>query len=463
MGRLVVVSNRVQSPDSAPAAGGLATAMHAALQQSGGMWFGWSGETSEGDVGDAWVREHEGITYATVDLNEPDYVGFYEGYANQTLWPLFHNRVDLAVFDRVAFENYRRVNERFAAQLERLLKPDDVIWVQDYHLIPLGEELRQLGCRQRIGFFLHTPFPPPEILVTLFNHKRLVRSLLAYDLVGFQAPDDLGSFKDYVVQELRDGRAADGTVSAYGRTTKAGAFPIGVDPAAFRQLASSSSARRYAARVHKSLGGCRLVLGVDRLDYSKGIPERMAAMQTFYELHPHARGRVTFLQIAPPSREDVPQYRTHKHEIEGAVGQINGRLAESDWTPVRYVSKTYTQARLCGLYSLSKVGLVTPLRDGMNLVAKEYVAAQPSDHPGVLVLSRFAGAAHQMAAALIVNPYDRVEVCEAVHQALEMSLDERTERWRALLEGLEKHDLAGWRDNFLAALAEGGCGAVAES
>jgi trehalose 6-phosphate synthase len=301
MGRLVVVSNRVQSPDSAPAAGGLATAMHAALQQSGGLWFGWSGQIVREDVGDAWVREQEGITYATMDLNEVDYHGYYEGYANQILWPLFHNRVDLAVFDRDPFEKYRSVNEQFAAQLERILKPDDVIWVHDYHLIPLGEELRHLGCRQRIGFFLHTPFPPPEILVTLFNHKRLVRSLLAYDLVGFQAPDDLRSFRDYVVQELRDGRApADGSVSAYGQTTKAEVFPIGVDPAAFRELAASSSARRYADRVHKSLGGCQLVLGVDRLDYSKGLPERVAAVQTLYERYPEMRGRVTFLQIASP-------------------------------------------------------------------------------------------------------------------------------------------------------------------
>jgi trehalose 6-phosphate synthase len=454
VGRLVVVSNRVPLPGGKPAAGGLATAMLSALQESGGVWFGWSGETLDGPVGDTALHEQDGITYATLDLNHDEWRGYYEGYANQILWPLFHHRIDLVVFDRSVFEQYEAVNKLFADRLVRLLRPGDTIWVHDYQLIPLGEELRRRGCQQRIGFFLHTPFPAPEILVTLFNHKRLVRSLLSYDLVGLQSPHDLRSFQDYIVQELRDGHTAkDGSVSAFGKTAKAGCFPIGIDPAAFRDLANSPSARRYRDRVQKSLGGCELILSVDRLDYSKGLPERMAAVEMLYERYPDLRGRVTFLQIASPSREDVPQYQVIRHELEGAVGQINGRFADSDWTPVRYVSKTYSQSRLCGLYSLSRVGLVTPLRDGMNLVAKEYIAAQPSNDPGVLVLSRFAGAAHQMDGALIVNPYDRLQVCDAVHRALEMTRDERAERWAALMKGLERNDLAAWRDNFLSALA----------
>jgi trehalose 6-phosphate synthase len=457
MSRVIAVSNRVPAPGGEPAAGGLATALRFALQQSGGLWFGWSGETVEGEVGDVSLREQDGISYATMDLNEADHLGYYEGYSNQILWPLFHNRIDLAVFERGPFEKYGSVNRQFAERLAPLLRPDDIIWVHDYHLIPLGEELRRLGCRQRIGFFLHTPFPPPELLVTLFNHMRLVRSLLSYDLVGFQAPDDLRSFRDYIVQELPDGKvAADGTVSAFGETTRSGVFPIGIDPDAFRELAASPAAMRYRERVRKSLGGCDLILGVDRLDYSKGLLERMAAVEAAYERHPELRRRITFLQIASPSREDVPQYQALRHDLESAVGQINGRFADSEWSPVRYVSKTYSQERICGLYSLGRVAIVTPLRDGMNLVAKEYVAAQTPDDPGVLVLSRFAGAAHQMDAALIVNPYDRVEVGDAVYRALEMPLAERIERWQSLMKGLKENDLAAWRDGFLSALQAAG-------
>jgi trehalose 6-phosphate synthase len=459
MSRVIAVSNRVPVPDGEPAAGGLATALRSALQQTGGLWFGWSGETVEGEVGEVSLLEHDGISYATMDLNEADHHGYYEGFSNQILWPLFHNRVDLAVFDRSAFEHYESVNRQFAERLAPLLRPDDIIWVHDYHLIPLGEELRRLGCRQRIGFFLHTPFPPPELLVTLFNHMRLVQSLLSCDLVGFQAPDDLRSFRDYIVQELHDGEVSeDGSVSAFGMTTKSGVFPIGIDPDAFRALAASPAAIRYRERVKRSLGGCDLILGVDRLDYSKGLLERMAAVEIAYERYPELRRRVTFLQIASPSREDVPQYQALRHELESAVGQINGRFADSEWSPVRYVSKTYGQERICGLYALARVALVTPLRDGMNLVAKEFVAAQSPDDPGVLVLSRFAGAAHQMDGALIVNPYDRIEVCDALQRGLEMPLGERVERWESLMRGLKENDLAAWRDGFLAALQSKGDG-----
>jgi trehalose 6-phosphate synthase len=449
--RLVVASNRVPSPDGEPAAGGLAVALRAALREAGGLWFGWSGEISK-ETSETRLRDQDGISYATVDLSAVNYQGYYEGYANQTLWPLFHYRVDLTVFDRGVFEHYRLVNELFAERLAPLLKADDLVWIHDYHLIPLGEELRRRGCRQRVGFFLHTPFPAPEILVTLFNHRRLVRSLLAYDLVGFQTPEDLRSFRDYVVQELRDGRVEGDSVSAYGQHARAEAFPIGIDPEAFRELTASPSAKRYRDRMQKSLGGSDLILSVDRLDYSKGLPQRMAAVEMLFERYGDLRGRVSFLQIASPSREDVPEYQAIRQELEGAVGHINGRFADSEWAPVRYVSKTYSQSRLCGLYPLAKVGLVTPLRDGMNLVAKEYVAAQTPHDPGVLVLSRFAGAAHQMEVALIVNPYDKLEVSEAIKRGLDMPREERAERWTTLMQGLERDNLDTWRNAFVTAL-----------
>lgn len=453
MSRLVIVSNRVPSPGGQPAAGGLATALSSALRESGGLWLGWSGRTVQGSVGATEFREEDGITYATVDLTETSHSGFYEGYANQTLWPLFHYRVDLAVFDRTTFDHYMDVNRLFAERLMPLLRHGDLVWVQDYHLIPLGEELRRQGCELRLGFFLHTPFPAPEILTSLFNHKRLVRSLLAYDLVGFQSPTDLRSFRDHVVQELRDGRwDADGRVSAYGQSTKAGAFPISIDPAAFKALAGSMSARRYRDRVRTSLAGRSLVLSVDRLDYSKGLPERLGAVEQFFERFPDQCGRVSFMQIASPSRSTVPEYRRIRRQVESAVGRVNGRFAESDWAPIRYISKTYSQAQLCGLYALARVGLVTPLRDGMNLVAKEFVAAQDEEDPGVLVLSKFAGAAQQMESALIVNPYDRWEVSAAVRDAIAMSREERVERWKVLMEGLESDDLTAWRRRFMSEL-----------
>jgi trehalose 6-phosphate synthase len=442
MSRIVVVSNRVPLPGAGPAAGGLATAMNSALHARGGLWFGWSGKTTLQQVGAPRIAQDGGVTYATIDIPAAEQRGFYEGYANQTLWPLFHYRIDLAVFERSAFESYRAVNRLFAERLAPMLQPDDLVWIHDYHLIPLGEELRRLGCRQRMGFFLHIPFPAPEVLVTLYNHKRLTRSLLAYDLVGFQSPDDLRSFHRYAAQELRFGRAdGSGVVHAYGQSVQTAVFPISIDPAAMARLAQSPAARRYRERV-----------SVDRLDYSKGLVNRMAALEALLESHPELHRRVAFMQIAPGSRQQVPQYQAIRQELETHVGQINGRFGDVDWTPVRYVGKALSQEQLCGLYPAARVGLVTPLRDGMNLVAKEYVACQDPDDPGVLVLSRFAGAAHQMEAALVVNPFDTLDVAQAVNDALEMPREERVERWQALVAGIEREDLAGWTEAFLKSL-----------
>lgn len=324
MVRLVVVSNRVPSAGGKPAAGGLATALSAALRESGGLWFGWSGRTVQSTIGPTETREEDGITYATVDLSEKSHSGFYEGYANQTLWPLFHYRLDLAVFDRTAFDRYMAVNRLFAERLAPLLREGDLVWVQDYHLIPLGEELRRLGVATRLGFFLHIPFPTPAILTTLFNHKRLVRCLLSYDLVGFQTPADLRAFTDYIAQEVRGGQVeSDGRVCAYGRETKANAFPISIDPAAFQKLAHSRSARRFRERVQASLAGRALLLSVDRLDYTKGLPERSEAIEQLFEHFPEHCGRVMFMQIASPLRATVPEYRNIRRRVVGAVGRIN--------------------------------------------------------------------------------------------------------------------------------------------
>jgi trehalose 6-phosphate synthase len=452
--RLVVVSNRVPSNSAKPAAGGLAVAMEAALGEHGGLWFGFSGDTVEGEPGPLQISERNGITYATTDLNAESYRDYYEGYANQTLWPLFHYRVDLAVFDRSTYERYHGVNKLFAERLMPLLERDDLVWVQDYHLIPLGEELRRLGCNLRLGFFLHTPFPTPEILTILYNHRRLIRSLLSYDQIGFQSPSDLRSFQDYVTRVFPNGRAeADGICSAHGLSVRAGVFPIGTEPKSFAELATTRDALRYGQRVRESLRRRDLILSVDRLDYSKGLPERIAGLYAMFEHYPEHRRRVTFMQIASPSRSEVPQYQDIRHELDAAVGQINGRFGRFDWVPVRYINRTYSHSVLAGLYRFARVCLVTPLRDGMNLVAKEYVAAQDPADPGVLVLSKFAGAAHQMDGALIVNPYDARELGNVVHRALIMSEQERAARWRTMMDRLSAESLTWWRESFIASLS----------
>ena len=451
MKRLVVVSNRIAPIGKEASAGGLAVGLKAALQARGGLWFGWSGRVKD-EPGEVQLTDADGTSYATIDLNAEDYDEYYGGYANRTLWPLFHYRVDLAVFDRRYYQGYQRVNALFARHLRPLLAPGDVVWVHDYHLMPFGEELRALGSSAPLGFFLHTPFPVPEVLTTLFNHKRLVRHLLAYDVVGFQTPGDLKAFEEHVLDEL-GGKVSEGTAEAYGRRVRTGVFPIGIDCANFADLAVSSGAQRVAERARRSLVRSQdMIIGVDRLDYSKGLPERLIAFGDLLETYPENRGRVTFLQIATPSRGDVPEYGDIRQQLDEVSGRINGRFGELDWVPIRYVNRSYSRLTLAALFRTSTIALVTPLRDGMNLVAKEYVAAQDADDPGVLVLSRFAGAAHQLSGALIVNPYDTMEVAAAIQSGLSMPLTERRTRWSSMMEGLRRDDVQAWQERFLASL-----------
>jgi len=451
--RLVIVSNRVAT-GKRTAAGGLAVALRDALAASGGLWFGWSGRTVElADLEQPHIAHRDGITYATVDLTTADYNDYYKGFSNRTLWPLFHYRIDLTTFERGFHVGYIRVNAQFAAALAKLLRADDVVWVHDYHLIAVGRELRRRGAAQRLGFFLHIPFPATEVLLTLPTHRELVEALFAYDLVGFQAPSDLRAFRDYVMAEARGRVFEDGRVSAFGRTIRADVFPIGIDAAEFATLADAPEAERYRQRMIKSVGNGAVIVGVDRLDYTKGLIERFAAFEALLMAYPDNRGHVSLLQIAPPSRSDVPEYVRLRRELEAAEGRINGRFAEFDWVPIRYLNRPFNRRVLAALYRASRIGLVTPFRDGMNLVAKEYVAAQAEESPGVLVLSRFAGAAQQLDGALIVNPYDLQGVADAIQTGLKMDVEERQRRWRGMMEGLRRHDLRAWRERFVAALA----------
>ena len=456
MSRLVVVSNRIAPVyrRGSGAEGGLAVAVLEALRERGGIWFGWSGDVSQHEPSEPKLFKVGKLTCATIDLTQRDLDEYYNGFSNSVLWPLFHYRQDLAKFNRSQMLSYLRVNTLFAKRLYPLLEQDDVIWVHDYHLIPLGEQLRSAGCRQRMGFFLHVPWPALEVLLALPNHEAMVRSLCAYDLVGFQTDRDLTAFRDYIVQEAGGEVLPGGVIKAFGRTLTAGAFPISIDTDALARVAEQAEGSRQTQRLKESAGERDIIIGVDRLDYSKGLVRRMNAYARLLQDYPSNRGRVVFLQIAPPSRGDVPEYQEIRQRLESISGRVNATYAEYDWAPIRYLNKGFKRATLAGFLRVSSVGLVTPLRDGMNLVAKEYIAAQPADDPGVLVLSRFAGAARELSDALIVNPYDVEGVAEALETALTMPLGERKERWEGMYNRLRQYDISAWRESYLGALAE---------
>ncbi|MFD3264808.1 alpha,alpha-trehalose-phosphate synthase (UDP-forming) [Phenylobacterium ferrooxidans] len=455
MSRLIVVSNRVNAPTGKgdETVGGLAMALSAALREYSGLWFGWSGKTTDKFTGELNVERCDGVTVATLDLEETDLNEYYNGYANKTLWPLFHYRQDLTAYDRSYGEGYERVNQRFAETLAPLIEPDDLIWVHDYHLIPLARELRKLGVKNRIGFYLHIPWPAHQLMVTLPGHQKLVQSLFDYDLVGFQTADYRQAFEEYVLTEAK-GVMVGSDLRAFGRTVKVGAFPIGVDAAEFAEMAKSERAWRTYNVMMAHTAFRSLIIGVDRLDYSKGLEERLAGFEHFLAHNPDVRREVLFLQIAPVSREGVEAYQEIRARLDSLSGRINGEYADIDWNPVRYVNKTYRRDELAGVYRAARVALVTPLRDGMNLVAKEFVAAQNPDDPGVLILSRFAGAADQLKQALMVNPNSPEEIAEALKRALAMDLSERVARWAEMFENVTREDVNAWRDAYVGALSD---------
>ncbi|MFH5924051.1 alpha,alpha-trehalose-phosphate synthase (UDP-forming) [Roseomonas xinghualingensis] len=454
MGRLVIVSNRVGVPKrgDAPTAGGLAVALKDAFSNRGGLWFGWSGTVSA-DPPDVVKHARRGnVDYAVIDLSQEAYEGFYAGHANAALWPVFHFRLGLLSYDRDHAECYRAANRRYAEKLLPLLRPDDTIWVHDYQLIPLGAELRAMGSRHRIGFFHHIPFPPWAVFSAMPGAEEVIRALLAYDLVGVQTHRDLTGLLDCMAQGTGMKVRAGGEIRFRGRRTRFRAFPIAIATDEFAELAARNVTQPATQRLQASLAGRDLIIGAERLDYTKGLPERLRAFGALLERFPEHSSHVTYLQVAARSREDVESYKDLKREIEHLAGRINGDYSDADWTPVRYVGRAVPRDTLAGFYRIAKVGLVTPLRDGMNLVAKEYVAAQDPEDPGVLVLSRFAGAAEGMPEALLVNPLDAYGMAEALNAALTMPLEERRERHAAMFRRLQAHSVSGWAKSFLDAL-----------
>ena len=454
MERLVVVSNRVAvpNPDVGDRAGGLAVAIRPVLKQHSGIWFGWSGKVAEKSEVTVRTIERGRQSYVLTDLTEEDYQEYYNGFANRVLWPIFHYRLDIAEFSRRDLSGYLRVNEHFAKELHKILLPDDIIWVHDYHLLPLAKALRDLDHRNKIGFFHHIPFPPPEILTALPNHEHLIPAICHYDLVGFQTDRDAMNFAHYLRDECAMPSRDPYTFQTADRTVLIGAFPVGVETAELNRLARRTVNSPFVRGVVESLAGRDMIIGVDRLDYSKGISLRMEAFDRFLSTHVDWRGKVTYLQITPKSRSEIPEYADMERQIDETAGRVNGKYGEASWTPIRYVNRTHSRSVLAGLYRSARAALVTPLRDGMNLVAKEYVSCQDPHDPGVLILSRFAGAAVECAAALLVNPYDPDSVGTAIGQALSMPLEERCSRNDAMFQELIANDVRTWGKRLLIAL-----------
>ncbi len=454
-GRLIVVSNRIPT-DEVPS-GGLVVALHEALADRGGLWLGAHPDISEEPDDTLVALEGTGYDKLAFRLTAEERDTYYLGYANSVLWPLCHRRGDLIRLDREFASGYLAVNRRIARHLAEIAGPDDRIWVQDYHFLPLAAELRKLGVTARIGLFLHIPFPGPADLEALPEHDDFLCWMASFDLVGLQTRADVARclevYRDREDSEL----VSDGRVRHCGRTFSVAPFPIGIDVEGFaRESRCGSGAALLGLKEDE-----RLVIGVDRLDYSKGLPNRLRAFGRFLSNRladpARQRPRATLLQIAPPSREEVEAYRQLREEIEELAGHINGEHAELDWTPIRYIHRALPRKTLATLYRSADVGLVTPLADGMNLVAKEYVAAQNPGDPGVLILSRSAGAAEELEDALIVNPYDIDEIAEALEQAIAMPRSERLRRYEGLISAVRGSDIAIWTERFLTALgADGG-------
>jgi len=453
---LVVVSNRVaRGKPNEPMTGGLAAALLPVVEHSGAIWVGSSGRVRDGHLKEPFAEVEAMGTgaLATLDLPAAHYGGYYEGFANSALWPALHSRSDLIRVTQGDYLSYREVNAFMARALLRFNKADTAFWVQDYHFLALGAELRDLGMSGPIGFFLHTPWPAHGLIEGVPHHRELIEAMLAYDLIGFQTEADCNNFIEYVRLALALPVHDDVAISHHGRTRLA-VFPIGIDADKFAAYAAKAITHPDVSRLRRSLNGEKLAIGVDRLDYSKGLMNRISAFDRMWTDNPQLARNVSLLQIATPSRGSIEAYCKLQADVAKLVGDVNGRHGEVDWTPIRYLNKGFNQQVLAGLYRTAQVGVVTPLHDGMNLVAKEYVAAQNPADPGVLVLSKFAGAANELDTALLVNPHDIDGMARTIATALSMPLAERRLRYEAMMQTLSRHTIQRWFADFIDALQE---------
>jgi len=462
--RLIVVSNRLPIVLTREhkgrwhvqlSSGGLVTALAPVLRDRGGVWIGWPGTLEDIDPDELAAMGGKSTGYALkpVRLTAEEINGYYFGFSNEILWPLFHSLQSRCNFDPAYWTTYQAVNRKFAQVIAENARATDYIWVHDYHLMLVAKELRAIGVKCKVGFFLHTPFPPRDLFAILPWRSQILEALSEYDLVGFQTMRDRNNFIYYVEGLIKglhvDARRQVCTIATPQRQTRGGAFPIGIDFKEFARQAANESVSERAKQLHDAISVRQVILGVDRLDYSKGIPDRLRSFKNALERFGELRGKVALVQIVVPSREDVPEYQVLKAEIEELVGKINGKFGEAGWTPIRYMFRSLERDELLAYYRAADIALVTPLRDGMNLIAKEYCAANV-DNNGVLILSEFAGAATQLrTGALVVNPYDIEGVANAIYQAYSMSLSERQSRMRRLRQSVAKRDIYWWVDFFL--------------
>jgi alpha,alpha-trehalose-phosphate synthase [UDP-forming] len=465
MNRLIVVSNRLPfALDSTgedlwtvtPAAGGLVSAVEPVLRERGGIWIGWpgiAGEIPKGPLAEA--TRDAGYKVVPVALSETDRDEFYYGYSNEVIWPLFHDLQNFCNFEPAYWETYKTVNERYADAIAACSEADDFIWVHDYHLMYVAQALRERGLRAALTFFLHIPFPPYDIFAKLPQQQRLLRALLQFDLLGFQTRRDVRNFLGCVRRVMSDARIVPRRelqlIRFEKREIRLGHFPIGIDFGAFETGAMSDAVARRSQQLRATFPDCQLILGVDRLDYSKGVPERLRAFRNALERHPELRGRVVLIQVVVPSRVEIPRYHEFKDRIDRLVGDINGRFSTSTWWPVQYHFRCLDRDDLLAHYRGSDIAFVTPLKDGMNLVAKEYCACR-IDTEGVLILSHFAGAAEQLkTGAMLVNPYDVEEMADTISIAFGMNEAERSARMKRMSRVVRDENVFWWVDSFLRA------------
>jgi trehalose 6-phosphate synthase len=467
--RLAVVSNRLPvvlghdddgNPTVHNGSGGLVTAINPVLRDRGGLWIGWLGrseEECEQIPSLQQLLEKAGVEIGhdleTVGLSEEEIQKYYYGFSNAILWPLFHDLLSKCRFDPSFWQAYQKVNAKFACKVANLTSDKDFIWIHDYHLFLVGRELNRLGANRSTGFFMHTPFPPLDIFLRLPWRATILHAMLDYDLIGFQTVRDRRNFiqcvRSLVPGARVSGRGQVAAIKTHEHEVRVGVFPISIDFQEFAGLADSQDVAEKAWLIHESHPNRKIMLGVDRLDYTKGIPERLLAFANALERYPELRGQISLIQVVVPSRREVEEYEALKQEIEQLVGQINGQFADMSWTPVHYVFRSLDRTELTAYYRTSEIMLVTPLKDGMNLVAKEYCAASIEDE-GVLILSEFAGAAAQMKdGALLVNPHDIEGIADAIHQAFFMDKQERGSRMRRLRESVQRNDIFRWVDSYL--------------
>ncbi len=468
-GNMILVSNRLPTtiepgPDGPmlkPSSGGLVTALKPVFKARKGYWIGWLGEGYGEEMDEllAGSATDSACQLVTVTLTPGERRGFYTGFSNEIVWPLFHDLQERCNFDPTYWKAYVSVNRKFADAAARVADHGSIVWVHDYHLMLVGEFLRGHGVRSRMGFFLHIPFPPVDIFEKLPWRTQILRALFRFDVIGFQTPRDERNFLGCVRRFLPDVdfQRNDGEVRAVsdGRETLIRNFPIGIDFDEFNTHAQQPEVAARIAEIREDMRGRQIILGVDRLDYTKGLPERLRAFQHLFATCKSLRRQVSLVQIVVPSRENIPKYRELKLETETFISQINGQYGDPGWMPIHYIHRSLERPELIALYSAADIALITPIKDGMNLVAKEFCASQVEER-GVLILSEFAGSAEQLNnGAILVNPYDIGAVADALHAAYRMDQGERTQRMRKLRRRVRNADVFRWCDEFCSYLENG--------